>query len=191
MACTNRALLIIGYYLVNSERHGQTRGIKWKQDGETTSTAADIIWRHTSFSASAYVACAEWPSCHRNSLVRMKGCGCLNSHLWHGKHQHHHATQPGISHLLNKLHRIFSSSTTYTFAATLSNQKRLLPIDVHMKIISIKTRKHRQSYRHAVQTHAGSSNTLATRTVFVTFWPLGQCMLIDCYRVYVYQVWCW
>jgi len=27
------------------------------------------------------VACAEWPSCHKNSLVRRKGCGCLNSHL--------------------------------------------------------------------------------------------------------------
>jgi len=38
----------------------------------------------------------------------------------------------------------------------------------------------------------------ATVTVFVTvwpwpltFWPLGQCMPSDCYRVYVYQVWCW
>jgi len=35
----------------------------------------------TSVSASAYVACAEWPSCHRNSLVLINGCGCLNSHL--------------------------------------------------------------------------------------------------------------
>jgi len=25
----------------------------------------------------------------------------------------------------------------------------------------------------------------------LTFWPQGQCMLSDCYGVYVYQVWCW
>jgi len=36
---------------------------------------------YTSCSASSHVACAEWPSCHKNSLVRRKGCGCLNSHL--------------------------------------------------------------------------------------------------------------
>mmetsp|Transcript_7164 Transcript_7164/g.25558 ORF Transcript_7164/g.25558 Transcript_7164/m.25558 type:complete len:247 (-) Transcript_7164:298-1038(-) len=34
----------------------------------------------TSTSASALVANAEWPSCHRNSRVRRKGVGCLNSH---------------------------------------------------------------------------------------------------------------
>jgi len=25
----------------------------------------------------------------------------------------------------------------------------------------------------------------------LTFWPMGQCMQSDCYRVYVYKVWCW
>jgi len=27
--------------------------------------------------------------------------------------------------------------------------------------------------------------------VTLTLWPLGQCMPSNCYRVYVYQVWCW
>jgi len=27
--------------------------------------------------------------------------------------------------------------------------------------------------------------------VTLTFWLLGQCMPSDCYRVHVYQVWCW
>ena len=34
----------------------------------------------TSASASALVAKAVWPSCHRNSRLRIKGVGCLNSH---------------------------------------------------------------------------------------------------------------
>jgi len=33
----------------------------------------------------------------------------------------------------------------------------------------------------------GAFNTPET----LTFWPLGQCMPSDCYRVHVYQVWCW
>ena len=68
------------------------------------------------------------------------------------------------------------------------------------------TRKHRQSYWHAdlcrQQQHtavaAGITSNRATVMVFVTmwpcsltFWPLGQCMPSDCYRVYVYKVWCW
>lgn len=32
-----------------------------------------------SLSASALVANAVWPSCHRNSRLRMNGVGCLNS----------------------------------------------------------------------------------------------------------------
>lgn len=35
----------------------------------------------TSSAASSLVANAVCPSCHRNSLVLKKGCGCLNSHL--------------------------------------------------------------------------------------------------------------
>jgi len=59
-----------------------------------------------------------------------------------------------------------------------------------------------------MQTHAGNGGSTAahyavtsnraTVTVFVTvwswpltFWPMGQCMPSDCYRVYMYQVWCW
>ena len=34
----------------------------------------------TSSEASSREPCAVWPSCHRNSRVRRKGVGCLNSH---------------------------------------------------------------------------------------------------------------
>jgi len=61
-----------------------------------------------------------------------------------------------------------------------------------------KTRKYRQSYRHADPRRQRVTSNRATVTVFVTvrpwpltFWPLGQCMPSDCYRAYVYQVWCW
>ena len=50
---------------------------------------------------------------------------------------------------------------------------------------------------HATVAARVTSNR-ATVTVFVTvwtwpltFWPLGQCMPSDCYRVHVYQVWWW
>lgn len=40
-----------------------------------------VCWSVTSSAASSLVANAVCPSCHRNSLVLRKGCGCLNSHL--------------------------------------------------------------------------------------------------------------
>ena len=73
-------------------------------------------------------------------------------------------------------------------------------------LIIVVARNCRQSYRHAdprrQQQHtavaARVTSNRATVTVFVTvwsspstFWPLGQCMPSDCYRVHVHQVWCW
>jgi len=76
----------------------------------------------------------------------------------------------------------------------------------------LRTTKHRQSYRHAdarrqrpqvaqrrmvIRSTAMVTSNRATVTFFVTvwprlltFWPQGQCMPSDCYKVRVYQVWC-
>ena len=55
----------------------------------TTLRSVHILYKKvcvcvTSTTASSLVAKAVCPSCHRNSLVLRKGCGCLNSHLWMG-----------------------------------------------------------------------------------------------------------